>query len=287
MEEKFLKSDGKLLDDSILTVISVNPVMMNLGYCIQEIGDFFFQGHYTEREGLDSYQIAFIFGGEQTLQYRGREYPLGAGSAFFIDCRYHYRIDGMGNEHVVFVHFLCDKASFFVEQFFALNNNSPVLRLESPCFVDTGIMHLMKLFKEGTEVEASYQGYEIINSLMTQLMMTVLQKRDSGHYDEYVEKIICYLNENYYRKITLNELAQETHLSKFHMSRLFCQKTGASPIEYLMRIRINKAKELLRQTTYSVSQISEKVGLENTSYFIRFFRRFEVMSPGEFRKKWC
>lgn len=262
--------------------------MHSLAICIQELGEFCFQNLFlTEREGLDSYQIAYMFEGELSLQYRDKEHVIDAGKAFFIDCREHYRLDGKGYAHSLFVHFDCDKASHYFERFYALNNNSPVLSIPAPCFIDKSIMQLLTLFKEGTTAEASYRGGEIIISLMTQVLMAVFPKNDNEMFSECVKNTLHYLRMNYNQKITLNDLANETHISKFHLSRLFRRALGVSPIEYLMSIRVNKAKELLRQTTYTVSQISEKIGLENTSYFIKLFRRHEKMSPGEYRRKWC
>jgi len=287
MNEKFLRYNLNLTEDSSWLVVSPNSVMENLELYIQEVGEFYIQGPFmVEREGLASYQIAFLYGGEQFLTFRRKEYLMNAGSAYFINCREPYRVDGSGYGHSAFIHFDCAKAAHYFDQFYTANNNSPVLHISAPCFIEQSIMQLLALYKDGTTAEASYQGIEIIISLMTQMLMTVFPKHDNEHFSECVTKTLNYLCANYSKKILLNDLAQETHMSKFHLSRLFRQATGASPIEYLMRVRINKAKELLRQTTYTVSQVSEKIGMENTSYFIKFFRRHEKMSPGEYRKKW-
>jgi len=287
MDEKFLKYELELMDDSTWLVVMPHSAMKGTGLIIQEVGDFFTQGSFmTEREGLESYQIVFMYEGEARLTYRNEEHLLVAGCVYFIDCREHYTVRSDGHFHANFVHFNYDKAAHYFEKFISINNNSPVLRLAAPCFVDQGIIQLLELFKNDVIDENSYRGVEIVISLMTHLLITVLPKKADRRIKESVEITLSYLRENFHKKITLDDLAQKTHTSKFHLRQLFCNAMGISPTEYLTRLRISKARELLRLTTNTVSQISEKTGFESTSYFIRLFRKYENMSPGEYRKKW-
>lgn len=287
MEEKFLRYELDLTDDSTWLFITPDEIMTSIGLIIQEAGEFYSQDSYmTEREGLESYLIVYLFDGELNLTFRNKEYVMSAGSAFFIDCKERYLTYSNDSIHLSFVHFISESAAHYFEHFYELNNNSPVLQISAPCFIDQGIFQLLELFNDDVTAEISYRGIEKVISLMTNMTTALLPNKDNYRVNECVESTLSYLNENYHKKITLDDLAHETHTSKFHLRRLFCHAMGASPTEYLMRLRVSKAKELLRLSTLSISQISEKTGFETPSYFIKLFRKYENVTPNEFRKKW-
>ena len=77
------------------------------------------------------------------------------------------------------------------------------------------------------------------------------------------------------------------NISKYHLSREFTRCTGESIHQYLIRIRVNQAKILLKETTLSVEEIAYQVGIHHASHFIQLFREREGMTPLEFRKHWA
>jgi two-component system response regulator YesN len=83
----------------------------------------------------------------------------------------------------------------------------------------------------------------------------------------------------------LKDAAQAVYLSPKYLSRIFKQSTGKSFSEYKLKIKTEKAKELLSKTGYNVNQLAEKLGYENAESFIRLFRRFAGYTPTEYRKK--
>jgi len=93
------------------------------------------------------------------------------------------------------------------------------------------------------------------------------------HYQRAVE----FINANFQRKVTLDEIAAHVRLSKFHFSRLFKDRTGRSFIEYLTRVRIQKAKELLR--TQSILETCYDVGYDSPAHFSRTFKRIAGITP--------
>jgi len=100
-----------------------------------------------------------------------------------------------------------------------------------------------------------------------------------------IEKVKRFAERNYHKKVSLKDAAQAVYLSPKYLSRIFKQSTGKSFSNYKLKIKIEKAKELLSGTGYNVNQIAEKLGYENVESFIRLFKRLAEYTPTEYRKK--
>ena len=74
-------------------------------------------------------------------------------------------------------------------------------------------------------------------------------------------------------------------MSKYHLSRIFKKYTGFSPYEYLLNERLTQGKTLLQNTRLSVEEIAQRVGFNSASHFIRMFRKYEGLTPLQFRKR--
>lgn len=101
--------------------------------------------------------------------------------------------------------------------------------------------------------------------------------------DRY-KKMVSYIEKNYMNKITLEELAAEVQVNSQYLCHFFREAAGISPIQYLIRFRIEKACEALRDTTRPILEISLDCGFENVSYFIRQFRKFTGQTPRQYRQ---
>lgn len=94
-----------------------------------------------------------------------------------------------------------------------------------------------------------------------------------------------YLDENFKNSITLDELAEITHMNKYYLIHSFRKTYGISPINYLIERRVNESKILLETTNLSLSQISQIIGFSSPSYFSQTFKKWAAESPIEYRKR--
>lgn len=101
--------------------------------------------------------------------------------------------------------------------------------------------------------------------------------------DSRLRTIFYYINENISKKITLEELADLIYVSKSHLIYLFKEHIGQPPMDYVKKIKIQKAKELLLTTKLPLNKISERIGYDNQSQFSRTFRQDTGMSPTAYR----
>lgn len=92
-----------------------------------------------------------------------------------------------------------------------------------------------------------------------------------------------YLHENYHTNISLKTLAMLEHYHTSYYSQWFQKKNGVSVQEYLQKLRLQEAKRLLRETSYSVLAIAQQVGYEQQASLTRIFKQYEGMTPSAYR----
>ncbi len=106
-----------------------------------------------------------------------------------------------------------------------------------------------------------------------------------GKEKDIVEKSIIFMKEKIREKITLSEIAGNIGLSASHFSLIFRTKTGRSPMDYLMHLRIQRACALLDATAMRISEIAGETGYDDPFYFSRVFKNIMNSSPVQYRKE--
>ena len=142
------------------------------------------------------------------------------------------------------------------------------------------------------EAKTDYPGRNILLHDLAQIITTLLLRGISKPVVIQTIKrtfkdiglAIDYINNNYYKKITLKELALQVNYSQYHFIRIFQKETGKTPFEYLTDIRVAKAREFLITTNLSITEICLQCGFQNSSLFANFFKLNTGMSPSEFRQ---
>lgn len=101
---------------------------------------------------------------------------------------------------------------------------------------------------------------------------------------EEIDKATEYFNEHYNENISIDEYAENNHVSISWFIRNFKQYTGFTPMQYILAKRIYNAEILLQNPAYNVTEISQIVGYDNPLYFSRIFKKAKGLSPSEYRK---
>lgn len=103
--------------------------------------------------------------------------------------------------------------------------------------------------------------------------------------NQLVNEVIQYIENNYDQKIMLSKIAQKLYVNRNYLSQLFKRVTGETFSQYLNKVRIDKAKELISYNHYFIYEVSEMVGYQNATYFSQVFKSITGMSPSEFHKE--
>ena len=98
-----------------------------------------------------------------------------------------------------------------------------------------------------------------------------------------VRNALAYMEEHYQEKLTLNKVADQIYVSQWHLSKLLNKQEGKNFSEILNQIRINKAKELLKDPALRIADIAEMVGFVEVAHFSRVFKKVAGVSANEYR----
>lgn len=157
------------------------------------------------------------------------------------------------------------------------------------------ILHALRTIIEADGKKAL--GYELkIKAALFQLMACFTENdglivKDSVMRNSVSDKLtrlkkaIGHIQEHYAKRVTVEELARTANMSKSHFCVFFKANTGMSPVEYLIRHRINEAVALLKNSDCSITEIASRVGFDNVSYFIKTFKGHNGFTPSELRKR--
>lgn len=148
-----------------------------------------------------------------------------------------------------------------------------------------------EVFKEKSDIsgnllrcETVQEMYEEIKSILSKVCKYINEKRESNNF-ELKEKVLEYIDENYSDKnLSLLLVADYFKMSNSYLSRFFKDHTGYNFIDYLSRVRIQKAKDLMENDEASITDIADMVGYNSANSFIRAFKKYESVTPGQFKE---
>lgn len=144
------------------------------------------------------------------------------------------------------------------------------------------------------ELETKQMGSRLyVESITTALMVHLLRNyctvepkipEYSGGLAQYkLKRAISFIHDNLDSDLRLAEIANLCAMSPYHFARMFKQSTGLTPHQYLVKQRLDRAKELLRHTELAVADIGYQVGYKNPSHFARVFRKHTKLTPKAYR----
>ncbi|MFZ5968522.1 MAG: helix-turn-helix domain-containing protein [Bacillota bacterium] len=155
------------------------------------------------------------------------------------------------------------------------------------------VMTYIKKFM--AEYESQLPGYEnVLESLGTaithQIIRSILEINNSVDTITKkfeIERTIEFMHQHFGEKLTIDSLAKIANMSQAHFIRTFKKETKLAPMEFLIRLRIDKAKKLLRSENMNITQVSLKCGFSSTSHFSSSFSKQAGITPSEYQKSYA
>ena len=213
----------------------------------------------------------------------GKSYSLGPGDGFFIDCRvpHLYRTVGDVWKHGVF------------------HLNGPLVPALFSRYMENGSVsfyqpftgNYQKKLEELLSIYGSVQpcrdwlASDCISSILTDLLRNASEEKETDSpVPENLRYLIAYMEKHFTQALTLDFLSRFSGISKYYLSREFKKYTGYSPNDYLISLRVEHAKFLLRSTTLPANKIALTAGFHDINNFTNLFRKKTAMTPGGYRK---
>jgi AraC family transcriptional regulator len=163
----------------------------------------------------------------------------------------------------------------------------PQLKLRDPLIQEIGLA--LKAELEVGGADSRLYAESMATALSLHLLRRYFSRKQqirscTGGLPKYrLRKVIDYIQEHLDQNLTLAELATAVQMSPHYFASLFKQSMGLTPHQYVTKCRIQKAKQLLRQTELPIIEICQEVGFESQSHFTRVFRQQNAMTPKAYR----
>ncbi|NMB34651.1 MAG: AraC family transcriptional regulator [Clostridium sp.] len=145
--------------------------------------------------------------------------------------------------------------------------------------------------KENPDIGSEFLNYLLVMELFVLISRALKMewensiKNKSPKLKELIQAAVNYIHNNYERNISLGDVARFVFLSTSYFTRAFKEEVGISPINYLLKHRVERAKELLGETDKKVSEIALCVGFSNQQRFNVIFKKYANLTPLQYRKK--
>ena len=117
-------------------------------------------------------------------------------------------------------------------------------------------------------------------------LLSLVANEKEQRLSPYIEEALNYIKDNYREKIWVENIAAQVQLSSSHLFAVFKKQMGVSPISFLNSYRMSIAAEQLQETAKPINQISSEVGVDDSIYFNKIFKKYYQMSPTEYRNRY-
>ena len=227
------------------------------------------------------YLIHFILKGKGIYKTECGYFELERGKAFLIrpgEISY-YRADVENPWSYAWVAFEGEDAQKLLERYYP-NLKYPVCDIENMSAALAAFDALLEIFGKMHTQRENILGYFYL--IMGSLAMTA-KGIEIPEKESYYKKAVSFIQRNYSYPIQIQEVADYVGIDRTYLYRIFVSQTGQSPKEYLSQYRLFKAKEMLCDTNYRITEIAYSCGYHDSSSFCKHFQKEEKMSPLEYR----
>lgn len=282
-----IKRDERISQKSIWNVSTPSSVAVTLPFYGVESGHFFAESdYYVSRDYHDSFLLLFCMNGSGIVTFDGSELELTPGQAILLDCHHphSYCTAHELNWEFLWIHF----NGAMAKTYYDLVNPEGAHPLDFAHNEEfTGLFTRLSESLSDKDIAGSLLHSSQIEGLLRMSASLRLQAvaTSSASIDETIKKAVRYLQENFASPVSLNDLCDDLHISKYHFVRSFKKIMGIPPYSFLINYRITQAKRMLVTTGLSVEEIADKTGFKDCAGFISSFKSHVGETPLHYRRE--
>lgn len=271
-----ITGDGVRMGSSIYFYTPSENSRNNLFYPIAA-GSFFCDKNYkVNRIKYDSFLVLLVLEGEIALELNDT-YVASKNEALIIDCYepHAYYTYGDKTASTLWLHFDGQDARKWYKDIISQKGH------KIKCGLDIS-NYMLGVINCNETISNEYDFSRNIYSLLCELAKP--DEKDEGN-ERFKELSIAkeYIKDHFNEDLSVEKIASSINLSSSYFSKIFKETFSYSPYDYLLNVRLEKAKELLKSTTLSVLEIAYKTGFKSDANFIYFFKKETGISPLKFR----
>ena len=264
------------------TELCVKPRLLHVGSESTE------PSWYNLEHSHNACELIFVLEGGETAAINGRHYEAKAGDTIIINsgCVHQEWGDMVSRRKCIVCTFDNFQLKGLPENHMHDKRDNPIVR---PREDHTLLSQCFRLLLQESTWQNLYN-YSMSHILLQQIIVILLRNvRNSAktkkNFSAECECVKRYIDEHYMEKITLDDIAQQIFVSKGHLSHMFRMQTGEPPIRYLIRKRMEVAKQRLIETDDSIQLVAESVGYDSPVYFCQIFTKEVGIAPTLYRRK--
>ncbi len=276
------------------SVIEINEIV-SLFY-FEYAKDFVFQG-----ESHDFWEFLYVDKGQVEVMADTEGYQLQQGEMIFHKPNEFHSVWANGKiaPNLIVASFVCNSPAmkFFENKILKAGEEEKdilarLIRERTYCFNKR--LNEFITVKDKTS-EGPFGAQQLIKIYLELLLITLIRNNTAIRKrerissltrcraeDDLVNRIICFMRRNIERNLTVDDFCKEFSLSRTRIKSLFKDRMQTGIIQYFRRMKIEKAKELIREENYNFSEIAERLGFSSVHYFSHVFKKITDMTPSEY-----
>lgn len=250
-------------------------------------------------ERHDFWELVYIDSGNVQITANNKEFHLKQGEIIFHKPNEFHTIRTYNNTaaNVFVISFVCSSESvnFFKNKTMTVPSHlkkyiSSIIEEYSQTFKSMSPQDLKLELKEN----ALIGGQQMIKTYLEQFLIMLIRSENGNHdlrifpskesmENHLVSKAIQLIEENTYKKFTVDKICNKLNYSRTYLSKIFKSTTGYTVLEYILINKIHEAKKLIREERYNFTQISDLLAFDNPHYFSTVFKRIANMTPSNYK----
>lgn len=241
---------------------------------------------HRPRGRLD-FQLLYIASGKGEFYFHGKKEIVTAGNMVIYrpkeEQRYYYY--GVDQPEIYWVHFTGNNVTNILRKYGIPDDVHTIYTGTSLEYkrIFMAIIQELQFCKDDYEELCVHHLMELL--IMIHRLPTEKPRKRNLMIILEMDQAVKYFTSNYNTAINIDDYALSHNLSISWFIQSFKHYTGTTPTQYILQLRISNAKNLLENTSYNISEISQIVGYENPLYFSRVFKKQSGLSPSEYRKR--
>lgn len=249
---------------------------LSLPFCIETAAHYTVGSrYYTRYASMNNYQLILTVQGQGIVESEEETYTCEKGSLLLLDCRtpHLYHTTKGGTWEFKHIHFLTNGGEAVIEPCLGMSSISGEID-----------KHFETIFRELSNMTQNsiYLLSHLVSGILTDMILNKSKRVNNQPHYQLILDAAEYMRTHYDEKIKIEDLAKDEFISVYYFIRLFKKFYGVSPYEYLVKHRINMAKEQILQMV-PFEKVARNCGLGNLNNFFRIFKKHTDMTPNQYR----